>query len=279
MSLKPSTRTWLYAATAFALASVSGLVTNVASGDARWPGPLDYLRQYSWQSLIVITVLIVVLLALERRSQRDEDHPDPPDDPEPGARVVYQQSINVHGDVGSIGGVSGATGEAEAADEAENLTQDGEFVVLYSLCVFLGNGVWEEKIQTAIEEAAPNAIHAPFSEDNYSLPRVVVVVIAFSAAQSDKLKTKIWTKLRAVRSHMPTVRVVLVAAGLSDDPITEEEGLRWLKETGHSDRARFTICPTEDEFVADLSSKIRVALREKIMAERLRVLRQDADDS
>jgi hypothetical protein len=279
-------RALLIAVFALLLASAGGLAQNAASSSSKWPGYLDLIRQHPWLSMAIFVALGIVLLFFEPPWRREVDQgpetPEPPSQPIDLRGAVFRDQVFfAQGEVQLANGRQTSDESQRAADpQVEDRQSASPSVVLYSLTSFLDNGDWEERVLSAAEAAASGAICVQFTENNSNIPNVSAIVIIFSAGQFDVVKKRARGKLIAAKNRYPRVPVILVAAGLSSEPVTEQDGHGLIAEAGNDvDHVRFLICKTEDEFQSTLTSKIRVLITQKIMQSRLEEAHQDSSES
>ncbi|MER5384269.1 NB-ARC domain-containing protein [Streptomyces sp. NPDC002688] len=100
------------ACTGIVLAAALSLAANAATGQDRWPGPLDWLRRYPWPAVGLLLALSVVAIAVMTwRQERPSAGRDDPPPPEPAAvpewfvaRAETRQAVEaVLRDNGSVG--------------------------------------------------------------------------------------------------------------------------------------------------------------------------------
>jgi hypothetical protein len=172
------------------------------------------------------------------------------------APLIIAQGDSVQRSVQSSGS---HTDRAESSKLYEQIPRNP--VILYAISSFLANGTWEEITVAMPKRLHPRALCVELDERNLTVPDVVAIVVIFSAAQHVALRRNTIAKLRTARASYPTVRLVLIAAGLTDEQVRDEDGHHLLRTAGYTvDNARFLICATEDDFESSLLSHIRVAI-------------------
>lgn len=285
MNRRRAVRGMLIAVFTLLLALVGGLAQNAASSSAKWPGPLDLIRQHPWLSIVLLTVLGIGLIFLDLNWRREIDQESETSEPPSQSidlrgAVFRDQVIFAQGEVQlGNGGQTSDENQRGIDPQAENRQSASPPLFLYSLTPFLDNGAWIERVLVAASAAAPGAICAQFTDNNSNVPNVSAILVIFSAGQFDVVKKKARGKLIAAKNHYPHVPVILVAAGLASEPVTEQDGHGLINEAGNeADHVRFLICETEDEFQAILTSKIRVLITQAIMQRRLEEARQNSSE-
>ncbi|MFG2102796.1 hypothetical protein ACGFJ5_19590 [Micromonospora echinaurantiaca] len=272
-------------------APIAALIINAASDHARWPGPLDYLRQYSWPALAVAVAAAVILHLLDRRTiaeASDVGHSSVHNTMITGsnladARDNSGQSLHLSGAIfngpvtisqGDAGQQIGNPQDMPAADvpvkPAEQVAANQHPIILYHVSAFLAEGMWEEKAISITRSVSREILCLPLGDRNIGAPNVAAILVILSAGQYTAVKRKAVAKLKAARTTHPFARVILIAAGLSDEPVRVEEGHALLRQAGYDiDDTRFLACATEEELEPSLSSQIRVTIEVSNMQSKL----------
>jgi hypothetical protein len=258
------------------LAPIAGLAENAASAQAKWPGPFDYIRQHPWRTLIGITPILIILAGVEFLLSRNAVAASPAPRQIEFSGSTFNAPVTVlQGDTGATASTLQNSDTKESPDRPADRSDIRPPVILYTLSPFLDSGRWEERVYAVAESVAPNTICAQFDSRNLTAPGVVVILVIVSCAQYHAIKKRTIDKLKVIRDHYPSGRVVLVAVGLYDEPLREKDGYDVLELAGYDiDQARFLICVTEEHFQADVSSQIRISIRGDAMQSLLDSLSQ-----
>jgi hypothetical protein len=237
------------------------LAVNAASAQSKWPGRLDFVRQNPWWFLGGTTLILAVLVLLDRfwggsgatKSGSEQN--------------ANFQGATIHGSV-TVSQGDGTTVAStprpptEHPDRPPPTTEpkSHHLILVHVFPQFL-DATWERAILTTAKAVSPDAICLPLDDQNMNHPAATAIVIAFSSAHLDLLKRRIAPFLRSARASYPSTRTLVAAVGLSDAPMTDEDGQRLLRTAGYSlDRARFVNCPTEEAFQLRLASDLWVAV-------------------
>ncbi|MFI7153010.1 hypothetical protein ACIBO2_49525 [Nonomuraea sp. NPDC050022] len=273
MGRRSAVRGTLVAVAVLWVGTLAGLLQNVVAGQTTWWGPLDFLRQHAGWALLGATVLLALLVIMDRfwgteieRPPTEEEHTNNASHSMDLSSATFNGPVNlVQGDR-PVTVASTTTPTAEVATH-ESSSQQGvrRPVVLYSLSPFLDNGRWEEIVFDVVE-AIPSTICAQLDEEHRDVSESVAIVSIFSAAQHAVVKKTTLAKLRQARDCYPLARLILIAAGLSNDVIAESVGHNMIKLAGYAqDQARFLICPTEEDFRSGLSRHVGIVVRAATM--------------
>lgn len=261
---------------------VTALVVNEASTQPKWPGQLDLLRRYPWPALAALAGLAIVAFVVERLfagKRDDQSRPVTSADfsnahigtlnlASSGAEVVQTSSTT-----GLPTDVPGDALPEPEEDEAEGPPQQTQFhravteqqVILYHVAPFLEDEGWEAETVDSISRAHPVTLPLQLKEANVDHPAVSAVVIVCSSAHHKALRPKITPKLRLLKERCPDAMLFFVAAGLANEPLSQEEGYRWLRQSaGYSqDDCRFLTCRGLESLRERLEADVRthVALR------------------
>ncbi|MEW1839570.1 hypothetical protein AB0392_16630 [Nonomuraea angiospora] len=253
---------------------------------------LDYLRQYPWHSaggiVLLATVLSIVLLFIPDKSaeipaEEVNELPGPSSPAGLTSHADFSHSTIIGNVVVAQGGQSSdalAEQSYEELPEAEPGVDGaaGRLVFLYAISTFLGTGGWEEAVWDAVVDAAPNAECLPLDPTTPKTQGVSAVIVLVSAAQFGTVKRKMVPRLKAAQPNYPAARIILIAAGRSEEPFKEQDGHSLAKSAGYPEECtRVLVCPTIDALREELASHIRIVVRTGMAQARLGISVQGGD--
>ncbi|TDC97127.1 hypothetical protein E1292_37665 [Nonomuraea deserti] len=264
MSRNGKVRDYLLSLIVAASGVILSLAANAASAQDEWFGPLDYIRQYPWLIIAVTTPAAAYITFRTMRSGQENSRVDPVG-PVYDMRGATFESISLPHLTNTALQSTAKLEDKEHAQLAQTKEKQSLRypVVLYWRSAFFDDdGNWEDTAVAVTKEVHPNLRCVQFVERNHARSDVVAILLLVSAGQiRGGAKMQVRAKLQEAEQHYPLVRLILCAVGLSDDPITDRDGRRMLKNAGLSpDHSRFLICPTEQHFYTKLSAVMQTAV-------------------